>query len=307
MSFDARILTGVGVVAAVAEAGTFARAAESLGLTPSGVSRAVARLEARIGVRLFDRSPRAVTLTGEGRRFYAEVMPLLAGIEAAASEVARAASTVSGRLRVDADPWFARLVLAPHVPAFLARYPEVSLDLRVSNHREEMMAGVDVAIRFGPLAGDGLVARKLLETAVVTCAAPAYLAARGTPARPEDLGGHEALLFRDPLTGRPFGWEFVRGAERVEVAVTGRLVTDDPSAAVAACVAGYGVFQSLALGLEPWLARGELVAVLPEWADERFPLYAYLPSKHLPPARVRAFLGFVAAISAGAQFGARGP
>lgn len=297
MSFDARILTGVGVVAAVAEAGTFARAAETLGLTPSGVSRAVARLEARIGVRLFDRSPRSVTLTGEGKRFHAEIMPLLAGIEAAATAVAGASARVDGRLRVDADPWFARLVLAPRLPAFLARYPEVSLDLRVSNHREEMMTGVDVAIRFGPLSGDGLVARKLLETRVVTCAAPAYLAARGTPKVPEDLRRHEALLFRDPLTGRPFGWEFVRGNTRVEVAVAGRLVTDDPSAAVAACVAGYGVFQSLALGLEPWLARGELVAVLGDWADERFPLYAYLPSKHLPPARVRAFLDFVAAVA----------
>src|SRR3954452_6819593 len=116
MSFDARLLTGVGVMAAVDEAGNFAKDAEILGLTPSGVSRAVARLEARVGVRLFDRSPRSVSLTEEGRRFHAQVLPLLAGLEEAASEAAGAAATVSGRLRVNVDPWFARMILAPRIP-----------------------------------------------------------------------------------------------------------------------------------------------------------------------------------------------
>src|SRR5580693_1903111 len=113
MSFDARILTGVGVLAAVTETGNFARAAEALGLTPSGVSRAVTRLEARVGVRLFDRSPRAVTLTDEGRRFHAQVAPLLAGLEEATVDAAGAATAVRGRLRVNVDPWFARWMLAP--------------------------------------------------------------------------------------------------------------------------------------------------------------------------------------------------
>ena len=171
MSFDARILTGVGVLAAVTETGNFARAAEALGLTPSGVSRAVARLEARVGVRLFDRTPRSVTLTGEGRRFHAQVIPLLAGIEEAATEAAGAAAAVSGKLRVNVDPWFARTVLAPSLPRFLGAYPLLSIDLIVSNHREEMMAGVDVAVRFGPAEGDSLIARKLLETRILTCAA----------------------------------------------------------------------------------------------------------------------------------------
>src|SRR6202163_2132283 len=115
MVFDTRLLTGVGVLAAVTEAGNFARAAEILGLTPSGVSRSVARLEARIGVRLFDRSPRSVTLTEEGRRFHGQIMPLLAGIEEAAAAAAGAAAVVNGRLRVSIDPWFARMVLAPRL------------------------------------------------------------------------------------------------------------------------------------------------------------------------------------------------
>src|SRR6267378_1002217 len=131
MRFDARILTGVGVLAAVVEAGNFARAGEALGLTPSGVSRAVARLEVRVGIRLFDRTPRSAMLTG-----------------------------------------------------------------------------ADVAVRFGPVDGASLVARKILETRVLTCAAPAYLERRGMPATPHDLVDHETILFRDPQTGLPFTWGF---------------------------------------------------------------------------------------------------
>src|SRR3984957_16304070 len=129
MSFDTRLLTGVGVMAAVTEAGNFARAAEILGLTPSGVSRAVARLEARVGIRLFDRNPRDVCLTGGGRRFHVGVMPLLAGLDEAAAEASGAAAEVRGRLRVSVDPWFARMVLAPDLQRFLARYPLLSVDL----------------------------------------------------------------------------------------------------------------------------------------------------------------------------------
>ncbi len=297
LTFDARILAGVGVLVAVAEAGNFARAAEALGLTPSGVSRAVARLEGRVGVRLFDRTPRSVTLTQEGRRFHAQVLPLLAAIEEAAGEAAGAAVAVGGKLRVNVDPWFARMVLAPNLQRFLGRYPMLSLDLIVSNHREEMMTGVDVAVRFGPADGVSLVARKILETRVLTCAAPAYLERCGMPATPHDLIDHEAILFRDPRSGLPFAWGFGRNGAAFEVDVRGRMTTDDPSTAVEACLAGQGIFQSFELGLGRWLECGELVSILSEWSDESYPLYAYHPSRHLPPAKVRAFLDFVQEIA----------
>ena len=297
MSFDARILTGVGVLGAVVEAGNFARAGEALGLTPSGVSRAVARLEARVGVRLFDRTPRSATLTEEGLQFYNHVMPLLASIEDAASEAAGAAAMVSGKLRVNVDPWFARMVLAPNLQRFLGEYPLLSVDLIVSNHREEMMTGVDVAVRFGPPDASSLIVRKLLETPILTVAAPAYLERHGEPRSPHDLVHHEALLFRDPQTGLPFPWEFHQGGEIVEIKVSSRLVLDDPSVAVTACVAGQGIFQSLAIGLAPFLARGDLVPILPEWSEELYPLYAYHASRHLPPAKVGAFLDFIQEIA----------
>jgi DNA-binding transcriptional LysR family regulator len=294
MPFDSRLLAGVGVLSVVVESGNFIRAGEALGLTPSGVSRAVARLEGRVGVRLFDRTPRAVTLTDEGRRFHAQVVPLLAGLEDAASEVAGAASGVRGRLRVNVDPWFARLALVPRLPGFLERHPGLSIELVVRDTLGEMVAeGFDAAVRFGEPEPSGLVARKLLETRVLTCAAPQYLARHGTPVHPRDLERHECLMFRDPVTGRPFAWEFRRGDEVVSIKASGRLVLNDLSTKLAACAGGNGIAQTIELGLAPLLASGALVQVLPDWAEERFPLYAYYPSRHLPPAKVRAFVDFV--------------
>jgi len=299
MVFDARLLSGVGVMVAVVEDGSFARAADTLGLTPSGVSRAIARLEARVGTRLFHRGPRAVVLTDEGRRFHAEVAPLLTGIEEAAEAAAGARAAVRGRLKVNVDPWFARVVLAPRLPELMARHPQLSVELLVSNHREEMMSGgVDLAVRFGPPDPSSFIARKLLETRIVTCAAPAYLEHRGAPQTPADVSTHEAILFRDPQSGRPFTWEFHRRGEVVEAPVNGQFVTDDPSAALAACEAGLGLIQSFELGLAPWLASGRLARVLEAWAEERFPLYAYYPSRRHAPAKVRAFLEFVQIICA---------
>jgi DNA-binding transcriptional LysR family regulator len=157
----------------------------------------------------------------------------------------------------------------------MARYPLQSVDLASRNYREEMMTGVDVAVRFGPPDIASLITRKLLETQVLTCAAPSYLAQHGEPRTPHDLAHHECLLFRDPQTGRPFPRVFLRRGVVIVAKITGRLAIDDASAAVAACAAGQGVFQSLGMGLGPWLASGQLVQILPGWAEERCPLYAY--------------------------------
>jgi DNA-binding transcriptional LysR family regulator len=296
MAFDGRLLGGISVLAAVVEAGNFVRAAEALGLTQSGISRAVARLETRVGVRLLDRTPRAVSLTDEGRRFHAQVAPLLAGLEEAASEAAQSAHAVRGKLKVNVDPWFARLVLAPRLSAFLAVHPELSLELLVRDALGDLVSeGFDVAVRFGEPEPSGLIARKLLETRILTCAAPTYLTRKGQPKQPRDLVQHECLLTRDPVTGRPFAWEFHRAGKVVEVKVTGRLVMNDLATKLIACAAGHGISQTFEFGLDSLLASGELVQILADWAEERFPLYAYHPSRHLPPAKVRAFLDFVLA------------
>lgn len=298
MPFDDRLLSGIGVLAAVVEAGSFVRAAEALGLTASGVSRAVARLEQRVGVRLFDRTARAVALTDEGRRFFERVAPLLAGVEEAAIEAAGSSAEVRGRLRVNLDATFARLVLGPRLEQFLAAYPGLSLELAIRHQLGDLVAeGFDAAVRFGDPEPSALVARLLLKTRILTCASPAYLKRRGRPTQPADLGAgrHECILFRDPATGRPFPWEFHRGKKIQEVAVSGRLVLNDYGTLLAACTAGHGVAQVMELGARALIGDGVLVVLFPDWSDERFPLYALYPSRHLPPAKVRAFLDFVVA------------
>jgi DNA-binding transcriptional LysR family regulator len=294
MVLDGRVLSGVSVLAAIVETGNFARAGEALGLTPSAISRAVSRLEARLKVRLFERTPRAVTLTDEGRRFHALAGPLLAGIQDAADNARGAGAVVMGRLRVNVDPWFARLVLAPRLSNFLARHPDLSLELVVRDGLGDLIGGgFDVAIRFGEPEPSGLIGEKLLETRIIACAAPSYLARRGRPRHPRDLAKHDCLMFRDPVTGLPFPFWFQRGRETITVKVRDRLIMNDLATKLAACVAGYGVAQSVAFGLEPFFQRSDLVQILQDWADERYPLYAYHASRQHVPAKVRAFIDFV--------------
>jgi DNA-binding transcriptional LysR family regulator len=298
--FDARLLSGLGVLTAVVEAGSFARAADALGLTPSGVSRAIARLEHRVAIRLFDRTSHATSLTDEGRRFYERVMPHLAEIEDAAIEATAAAGTVRGRLRVNVDPFFAKTVLAPRVGEFLAAHPELSLELATRDRLGDLVAeGFDAAIRFGEPEPTSLIARLLLKLRILTCASPAYLARHGRPKDPGDIGNgrHECILYRDPVTGRPFPWEFHQGRKILKVLVSGRLIVNDATTMLEACAAGHGIAQVMEFGIEKLLADHAFEVLFPDWCDERFPLYAYHPSRHLPPAKVRAFLEFVVALA----------
>ena len=235
-----------------------------------------------MGIRLFDRGPRRVSLTEEGRRFHSRIAPLLAGLEQAAAEAAETGTLVAGRLRLSVDPWFARTILAPNISTFMERHPLLSVDLLTSNHREEMMVGVDLAIRFGSSPDSSLVAQRLLNSRVVTCASPQYLQRHGTPTSPEELEQHQLIMFRDPLTGLAFPWEFQGGGKLVPIRAHGRIMMDDPSAAVALCIAGGGIFQSLALGLAQDLANGQLVEVTDELVGRA------LPPLRLPRITLRA-------------------
>ncbi|MFP5391414.1 MAG: LysR family transcriptional regulator [Gammaproteobacteria bacterium] len=294
MSIDGKLIAGVSLLASVVEAGSFARAAERLDITPSGVSRAVSRLEARMGIRLLDRSTRSLALTAEGQRLYEQVTPLLADIERMADDVSGAAAAVRGRLHVDLDPFFARLFLSRHLAGLLERYPDLVLDLTTREVAGDLVKDrIDLAIRFGEPGVQSPVARKLLETRILTVASPAYLARHGRPAHPTGLTDHACILFRNPVTSRPFEWEFQRGNSRIVVPVSGRLTVSDVRTMIDACVDGAGVAQVMALDTGSLLAGGQLVDLFPDWPDERFPLYALYPSRQHPPAKVRAFLDFV--------------
>jgi len=295
MDFDARLLSGISTLIAVAETGSFARAAQVMALTPSGVSRAVSRLEQRLGLRLFDRNPRATTLTAAGQRLVADVAPLLSAMEEATRDATGEAQSVQGRLRLNCDPWFGKLLLAPRLQGFLEAHPLLTLDIVVRDRLGDLVSeGFDAAVRFGEPEASGLVTRKLLETRILTCASPAYLARHGRPTHPSDLAkGHECLLFRDPVTGQPFEWEFHRNGQILPVKVQGKIIVNDVATSLAACAAGLGIAQPMALGIDRALAEGSLIELFPEWNEEVFPLHAYHPSRHLPPAKVRAFLDFV--------------
>jgi DNA-binding transcriptional LysR family regulator len=298
--FDERVLNGMSVFVAVVEAGSFAAAAERMDMTQPGVSRAIARLEARLEIRLFDRTTRAVSLTDEGRRFHARILPLLSGLEDAAATASSSAIAVRGRLRVNIDPFFSKLMLGPRLEPFLQSHPDLILELITRDQLGDMVAdGYDLAVRFGEPRVSSLRARKLLETRIVTVAAPSYLQRHGRPLRPQELaeGAHICIEFRDPETGRPFPWEFHRGGERISVQTEGRLIVNDVGTMQSTCVAGYGIAQVMELSAGPLLAEGKLVDLFPDWADERFPLHALYPSGNHPPAKTRAFLDFVISLT----------
>lgn len=292
--FDGPTLDDLGVLRAAIETGSFVRAGEALALTQSAVSRAIARLERRVGVRMFRRAARAVSVSDEGLRFYDSVAPHLIAIEEATIAAGESAVQVRGRLRVNVDAGTAQFTLAPNLEPFLSRYPELTLDIEAKHEMGDLVRdGFDVGVRFGHPQPSTLRARLLLRTRVVTCASPAYLERRGVPVRPKDIERHECVHMRDHITGRPFGWEFVRGKKVVPVQATGRLVVNDSGALIAACLGGQGITQLPELYSRALLADGRLVQVLPDWADETHPLYAYHHSAPLLSAKVRAFLDFV--------------
>ncbi|WFU91862.1 LysR family transcriptional regulator (plasmid) [Rhizobium sp. CC1099] len=295
MSFDSRLLSGIGVLSAVIEAGSFARAGDAMGLTQPAVSRAVQRLEDRVGIRIFNRTARAISLTDEGRRFYEAVAPHLAAIEEAAVVAGGAKAAVRGKLRVNVDGTFGHFVLSPKIGEFLERHPDLSVEINVRDRMGDLVAdGFDVAIRFGIPEVSSLKARLLLETRVLTCASESYVKRHGTPQGPQDLiHGHQCVLIRDPATGRPFEWGFQRGKDIVPVIPAGQLIVNDTGSLLAACLGGQGIAQLLEVYARDYLGEGKLVHILPDWSDETFPLYAYHHASNLMSAKVRAFLDFV--------------
>ena len=298
-ALSSRLLEGVDVMAAVVDARSFGGAAEVLDMSQSGVSRAIARLETRLGIRVFERTTRSVRLTDEGRSFYEEVMPLIDALAEATGSAASDAQKVRGRLRVNVDPLFARLILGPRLGAFMDSHPELEMELRSKEDLGDLIAdGFDIAIRFGHPQPSSLVARKLLDTRVLAMASPAYLERFGHPKDPMELetSDHRCILFREPVTGRPFAWEFHQRRKKVTVKPQGMLTVNDPGTVYSTCLAGLGLAQLFELGIEEYTSSRQLVQLFPDWSEQRFPLYAYYPSRHHVPAKTRALLDFVAGL-----------
>jgi DNA-binding transcriptional LysR family regulator len=295
MAFDGRIISNVGVLAAIVESGSLVRAADALGLSRSGVSRALSRLEARVGVRLVNRTTKAVALTDEGRRLYYEIAPMLASIEDTVRITSGSSVAVRGRLRVNVDPFFSRLLFAPMIADFLSLYPDLSLELIAKDQLGDLVGeGFDIALRFGKPPDSSLVAKKLLETRTITVASSSYLKAHGMPASPSDLVHHRCIQVRNSLTGQPVEeWRFRRGNKAVPVKISSRLTVVEFGSMLGACLGGFGIARVKRIGVQRLIQQGSLIEVLRDWRGESCPLYALYPSRHLPAAKVRALVDFI--------------
>ena len=285
----------IGVFVRVVERQSFTRAAQALGLTASAVSRIVSRLEARLGVRLIERTTRSLGLTADGADYYERCTRILREIEEADGAIARSRSprgAPRGRLRVDAPTAFGRFVIAPEIPHFLNTYPDLSLRLSLRDYLIDPIAeGIDVLVRMGGLRESELLHRKLGTMPFVNVASPGYLARHGRPGSPGDLRKHHTLAF---LTGgQPFVWRFGGSGRDSRFLPTGRLLTDSVDALRLAALAGQGIACMLEPLVRDDIARGDLEVVLRDHEQEPITVHALYPKPRATLPNVRVFLDFL--------------
>ena len=287
-----------------AEHGSFSAAARVLGLTPAGVSKNVARLEADLGVRLFHRSTRRLALTESGERFLRRVNGPLASLQGALAGVQEKNEEPTGTLKVSMGHAFGRLFVVPLLEDFLARYPAVLPDWHFDNRRVDIVGeGFDAAIGGGFDLPPGVVARELTPVHIIAVASPAYMAGRTFPHKPDDLASFDGIMRRSSPTGRVRPWTLrSRRVAEQPVPCRPRLIFSDPEAIALAAQMGLGVAllpMPFAVGL---IRSAELLRLLPGWYSDAGPLSLYYPSRRMLPAKTRVFVDFVVERFRGAGF-----
>jgi len=293
-------LSDLSAFAAVVKAGGFRGAAKATGGSASRLSEAVRRLEARLGVRLLNRTTRSVAPTEAGARLLEQLLPALGEVEAALDVVNAFRDRPAGTLRLNVPANVARIVLPTIVPPFLQAYPEIRLEVTAEDGFVDVLAaGCDAGIRYGERLEQDMIAIPIgpRTQRFVTAAAPAYLAAHGTPQHPRDLLDHACMRGRFS-SGRMAVWEFEKGDETVTIDPPGPLLIQPGLAAdllIAGAVAGLGIIRLFEDWLRPELERGALVPVLVEWEEEFSGPYLYYPGRRYLPAPLRAFVDFVKA------------
>jgi len=281
------------VFVAAVDTGSFSAAGRRLDLTPSAVSKLVSRLEDRLGVRLFHRTPRLLTLTDAGRVLYDEGQDIFAALRSAENAVRACSGDVSGVLRVHSMVTFAKYQLAPIIGEFLARYPKLRVEFHLTNEALDFVEHqIDVSIQGGPLPDSSLVARRLLDSAWIICAAPAYLARHGTPGTPDDLARHNCLNFSQRTDWN--AWPLLDKGEARTLAATGNVGANQGDMLLQLARHGLGLVRLAEFHVGEDLRTGRLVPVLPEYQPPgREPLFlVYESRKHQSP-RVQAFLAFM--------------
>jgi DNA-binding transcriptional LysR family regulator len=277
-----------------ADAGSFGGAAKALGLSVPAVSKSVKSLEDGLGVRLFHRTTRGLTLTEEGQGYLERVRPLLEALQQASADMREAQGVVEGVLRVSAPTGFGRHCIVPLLPEFLRAHPGVQIDLHLDDAISDLVTGrFDVAIRNGRLTDSNIVARQIAPMRLVVCGSPAYLAQHGEPTSLDDLARHNCINYRLAHTGRVFHWEFDKDGERIALPVDGNLTANMPEVTCFAALQGLGLAQLGSYHCAGPIRDGRLVPVLLDHVCTlRGHWLCYLERKHLPQ-RVRAFADFV--------------
>jgi len=275
--------------ASAARHASFARAARELGLSSSAVAKNVARLEAQLGMRLFHRTTRQVTLSQDGGELYARCQRILEEVESLEAATADARSGPRGTLRIDMPVSYGRQVVLPVLTKLMARHPALKIDARFSDQVVDIVKeGLDAAVRIGPLADSSLVGRMFDQQFIWTCASPAYLARHGKPGAPDELAKHACLLFRLPSSGRDRPWQFRAGKRDFSLMPESGLRLGDGEALVQGAAAGLGLIQAPTYLVEQEIKRGRLVEILQRYRPAPLPISLVYPSHRHIPLRVRA-------------------
>lgn len=304
-------LLALRVFVRIAETGAFARAADTLAIPRPTVTKLVQDLESHLGTKLLQRTTRRVSVTREGAAYYERAARLLLEVDDMDAQASSARVQLRGRLRVDVGSSIANVILIPALPGFRARFPDIALELGVSDRPVDLIGdNVDCVIRSGALADTSLVARRIAELEWVTCASPVYLGARGIPGHPSDLTapkenddvqgarGHVVASYFSSLTGRPFPLHFQRDGETLVIEPRADVGVNESTAHVTTLLAGLGVGQTFRFMADPLIRSGALQTVLADWTRPHQPLQVVYPSARHLNAKLRAFSDWLVEIFA---------
>lgn len=281
----------------VVDCASFTRAADTLGIPRSSVSAAVQELEGRVGASLLHRTTRKVSPTQDGLVFYDRCQRVVSDVEDTENLFKQTAAQPSGRLRIDVPGRIGRLIIAPALPEFLDRYPQIHVDLGVTDRAVDLVEdGIDCVLRVGPLDDSGLIARPIGKLPLINVASPAYLARHGVPDTPDDLTGHWAVNYASPSTGRVEDWEWIEHGGLRTIPLNGRVTVNSAEAYIACCLAGLGLIQIPAYDVRQHLQAGELVEVMPHHRANPMPMTLLYPHRRHLSRRLQVFADWLEAL-----------
>lgn len=285
-------LLAIRVFIRIADARSFAKAADSLNIPRSSVSKLLQDLEQHLGAKLVERSTRSFTITQAGEAYREQALNLLSALEEMDITVRQARASPNGRIRVDIGSSLANLVVIPALPNFHARYPDLELLLGVNDRPADIIGeGVDCVIRGGALPDTSLIGRHLCNADFVTCATPDYLSSFGTPLHPQDLEqNHRTIRYFFPHSGKTLPLRFSKGTEKYEVNGQPTLNVSESTALTEAVLTGIGIGQIFRFSAHPYIAAGKLLPILGDWTPASHPLQLVYPASRHPSAKLRAFI-----------------